>query len=179
MGNEYFRFHTQGQTLFYSDGAAYNNSTNYSIGDIAKSGGVNYYSRTGAQGQAVSNNTHWYAMPTNPNIYEIPHPYQQAELFDVHYVQSADVMTLVHPNHAPKELRRLSATKWELRTINFASPLASPTGVSVTRYIPSSSSTNTDTYETHEYVVTAVGSNLVEESAQSSSASVDNNIYVT
>ena len=179
MGNEYFRFHTQGQTLFYSDGAAYNNSTNYSIGDIAKSGGVNYYSRTGSQGQAVSNSTHWYAMPTNPNIYEIPHPYQQAELFDVHCVQSADVMTLVHPNHAPRELRRLSATKWELRTINFASPLAAPGGVSVSRYIPSSSSTNVDTYEAHEYVVTAVGSNLVDESAQSSSASVDNNIYVT
>ena len=179
MGNEYFRFHTQGQTLFYNDGAAYNNSTNYSIGDIAKSGGVNYYSRTGAQGQAVSNSTHWYAMPTNPNIYEIPHPYQQAELFDVHYVQSADVMTLVHPNHAPRELRRLSATKWELRTINFASPLASPTGVSVSAYIPSSSSTNPDTYEAHEYVVTAVGSNLVDESAQSNSASVNNNIYVT
>ena len=179
MGNEYFRFHTLGQTLFYSDGAAYNNSTNYSVGDIAKSGGVNYYSRTGAQGQAVSNSTHWYAMPTNPNIYEIPHPYQQAELFDVHYVQSADVMTLVHPNHAPRELRRLSATKWELRTINFASPLASPTGVSVSAYIPSSSSTNTDTYEAHEYVVTAVASNLVDESAQSGSASVQNNIYVT
>ena len=179
MGNEYFRFHTQGQTLIYNDGAAYNNSTNYSIGDIAKSGGVNYYSRTGAQGQAVSNSTHWYAMPTNPNIYEIPHPYQQAELFDVHYVQSADVMTLVHPNHAPRELRRLSATKWELRTINFASPLASPTGVSVSAYIPSSSSTNPDTYEAHEYVVTAVGSNLVDESAQSNSASVNNNIYVT
>ncbi|BAQ93833.1 putative phage protein p13 [uncultured Mediterranean phage uvMED] len=179
MGNEYFRFHTLGQTLFYSDGAAYNNSTNYSVGDIAKSGGVNYYSRTGAQGQAVSNSTHWYAMPTNPNIYEIPHPYQQAELFDVHYVQSADVMTLVHPNHAPRELRRLSATKWELQTINFASPLASPTGVSVSAYIPSSSSTNTDTYEAHEYVVTAVASNLVDESAQSGSASVQNNIYVT
>jgi len=179
FGNEYFRFHTQGQPLLYSDGAAYNNSTNYSIGDIAKSGGVNYYSRTGSQGQAVSNSTHWYAMPTNPNIYEVPHPYQEAELFDVHYVQSADVMTLVHPNHAPRELRRLSATKWELKTINFASPLASPTGVSVAAYIPSSSSTNSDTYEAHEYVVTAVASNLVDESSQSNSGSVQNNIYVT
>ena len=179
FGNEYFRFHTQGQPLLYLDGAAYNNSTNYSIGDIAKSGGVNYYSRTGSQGQAVSNSTHWYAMPTNPNIYEVPHPYQEAELFDVHYVQSADVMTLVHPNHAPRELRRLSATKWELKTINFASPLASPTGVSVAAYIPSSSSTNSDTYEAHEYVVTAVASNLVDESSQSNSGSVQNNIYVT
>tara|TARA_Y100000004_G_scaffold26305_1_gene26648 strand:+ start:1885 stop:4353 length:2469 start_codon:yes stop_codon:yes gene_type:complete len=179
MGNEYFRFHTQGQTLFYSDGAAWNSGTNYAIGDIAKYSGVNYYAKTAHSNSQPPNATNWYAMPTNPNIYEIPHPYQQSELFDVHYVQSADVMTLVHPNHAPKELRRLSATKWELRTINFASPLASPTGVSVSAYIPSSSSTNTDTYEAHEYVVTAVASNLVDESAQSGSASVQNNIYVT
>tara|TARA_S200000501_G_scaffold195288_1_gene183921 strand:+ start:654 stop:3122 length:2469 start_codon:yes stop_codon:yes gene_type:complete len=179
MGNEYFRFHTLGQTLFYSDGAAWNSGTNYAIGDIAKYSGVNYYAKTAHSNSQPPNGTNWYALPTSPNIYEIPHPYQQAELFDVHYVQSADVMTLVHPNHAPRELRRLSATKWELRTINFASPLASPTGVSVSAYIPSSSSTNTDTYEAHEYVVTAVASNLVDESAQSGSASVQNNIYVT
>ena len=179
MGNEYFRFHTLGQTLFYNDGAAWNSGTNYAIGDIAKYSGVNYYAKTAHSNSQPPNGTNWYALPTSPNIYEIPHPYQQAELFDVHYVQSADVMTLVHPNHAPRELRRLSATKWELRTINFASPLASPTGVSVSAYIPSSSSTNTDTYEAHEYVVTAVASNLVDESAQSGSASVQNNIYVT
>jgi len=179
MGNEYFRFHTQGQTLFYNDGSAWNSGTNYAIGDIAKYSGVNYYAKTAHSNSQPPNATNWYAIPTNPNIYEIPHPYQQAELFDVHYVQSADVMTLVHPNHAPRELRRLSATKWELKTINFASPLASPTGVSVSAYIPSSSSTNTDTYEAHEYVVTAVASNLVDESAQSGSASVQNNIYVT
>ena len=179
MGNEYFRFHTLGQTLFYSDGPAWNSGTNYAIGDIAKYSGVNYYAKTAHSNSQPPNGTNWYALPTSPNIYEIPHPYQQAELFDVHYVQSADVMTLVHPNHAPRELRRLSATKWELRTINFASPLASPTGVSVSAYIPSSSSTNTDTYEAHEYVVTAVASNLVDESAQSGSASVQNNIYVT
>ena len=179
FGDQYFRFHTQGQTLFYSDGAAYNNSTNYSVGDIAKSGGVNYYSRTGAQGQAVSNSTHWYAMPTSPNVYEIPHPYLEAELFDVNYVQSADVITLVHPNHAPRELRRLGATQWELRVIDFGSPLSAPGGVSVSMYIPSSTSTSTDTYVAHEYVVTAVKANLVDESNQSSSASVNNNIFVT
>ena len=179
FGDQYFRFHTQGQTLFYSDGAAYNNSTNYSVGDIAKSGGVNYYSRTGAQGQAVSNSTHWYAMPTSPNVNEIPHPYLEAELFDVNYVQSADVITLVHPNHAPRELRRLGATQWELRVIDFGSPLSAPGGVSVSMYIPSSTTTNTDTYVAHEYVVTAVKANLVDESNQSSSASVNNNIFVT
>ena len=179
FGDEYFRFHTQGQPLLYVDGSAWNGGTNYAIGDIAKRSGVNYYAKTAHSNSQPPNATNWHPLPTSPNIYEVPHPYQEAELFDVHYVQSADVMTLVHPNHAPRELRRLSATKWELKTINFASPLASPTGVSVAAYIPSSSSTNTDTYEAHEYVVTAVASNLTDESSQSNSGSVQNNIYVT
>ena len=178
FGNNYFRFHTQGQTLLYSNGAAWSNATAYTVGDIALQGGVNYYCTVAHTNQAPPNTAYWYAMPAN-YIYEVPHPYTEAELFDVHYVQSADVMTLVHPNHAPRELRRLGATKWELKVINFGSPLPTPTNVQAAMYIPSSSTTNADTYLTHKYVVTAIGTNLVEESNQSSSASVDNNIFVT
>ena len=179
MGDQYFRFHTQGQTLFYSDGAAWSGGTNYVVGSIAKQGGVNYYSKTVHSNSQPPNATNWYAMPTSPNVYEIPHPYLEAELFDVNYVQSADVITLVHPNHAPRELRRLGATQWELRVIDFGTPLAAPGNVAVSMYIPSSSSTNTDTYVAHEYVVTAVKTNLIDESNQSTSASVNNNIFVT
>ena len=178
MGNTYFRFHTQGATLNYSDGAAWNSGTNYVVGSIAKYSGTNYYSKTIHSNSQPPNSTNWYALPADMT-YEIPSPYLEAELFDIHYVQSADVMTIVHPNHAPRELRRLGATQWELKEINFGSPIASPTGVSVSAYIPSSSSTNTDTYEAHEYVVTAIGSNLIDESAQSSSGSANNNIFVT
>ena len=178
MGDQYFRFHTQGATLNYSNGAAWNSGTNYAVGDIALYNGVNYYAKTAHSNSQPPNATNWYALPADMT-YEIPSPYLEAELFDIHYVQSADVMTIVHPSHAPRELRRLGATKWELKTINFGSPIASPTGVSVSSYIPSSSSTNADTFENHEYVVTAIGSNLIDESAQSSSASVNNNIFVT
>ena len=121
MGNTYFRFHTQGQTLLYSDGTAWSNSTNYEVGDIAKYSGTNYYAKTAHSNSQPPNSTNWYALPADLT-YEIPHPYLEAELFDVHYVQSGDLITIVHPNHAPRELRRLSATKWELKTINFASP---------------------------------------------------------
>ena len=179
FGDQYFRFHTLGQTLFYSDGAAWSGGTNYVVGSIAKQGGVNYYSKTVHSNSQPPNATNWYAMPTNPNVYEIPHPYLEAELFDVNYVQSADVITLVHPNHAPRELRRLGATQWELRVIDFGSPLAAPGGVNAAMYIPASTTTNTDTYVAHEYVVTAVKANLVDESNQSSAASVNNNIFVT
>ena len=178
MGDQYFRFHTQGATLNYSDGAAWNSGTNYVVGSIAKYSGTNYYSKTAHSNSQPPNSTNWYALPADMT-YEIPSPYLEAELFDIHYVQSADVMTIVHPSHAPRELRRLGATQWELKEINFGSPIASPTGVSVSAYIPSSSSTNTDTYEAHEYVVTAIGSNLIDESAQSSSGSANNNIFVT
>ena len=42
-------------------------------------------------------------------------PYTASELFDVKFTQSNDVMYLVHGNHQPRELRRLTATTFELR----------------------------------------------------------------
>ena len=179
FGEQYFRFHTQGQTLFYNDGAAWNSGTNYVVGDIALYNGVNYYAKTAHSNSQPPNATNWYPLPTNPNIYEIPHSYAEADLFDVHYVQSADVLTLVHPLHPPKELRRLGATKWELKLIDFGSPIAAPTGVSVTAYLPPSTSTNADTKLDHNYVVTAVKANLIDESNQSNTATAQNNIFVT
>ena len=184
FGDQYFRFHTQGQTLNYSNGAAWNNATAYTVGDIALQGGVNYYCTVAHTNQVPPNTAYWYPLPAT-YVYEVPSPYLEAELFDVHYVQSADVMTLVHPNHPPKELRRLGATKWELKTIDFGSPLPAPTGVTVTAYTPSSTSTNADTFEDHEYVVTAIGTNLSDESSQSAvgltsaGATPTNNIFVT
>lgn len=111
--------------------------------------------------------------------YEIANPYAEADLFDLHYVQSADVLTLVHPNYAPRELRRLGATSWTLTVISFASPIAAPTGVGVTAYIPASSLTNIDTYQSMSYVVTSVAADGFSVSSASSVATVSNNIYVT
>lgn len=63
--------------------------------------------------------------------YEISNPYAEADLFDIHYVQSADVLTLVHPNYAPRELKRLGATNWTLTTISFTPVVSAPASVSV------------------------------------------------
>ncbi len=63
--------------------------------------------------------------------YEIASPYLEADLFDIRYVQSGDVLTLVHPSYAPRELRRLGLINWTLTTITFGAALAAPTGVSV------------------------------------------------
>ncbi len=129
MGEEYFRFHTQGATLM--DG-------------------------------------------NDP--YEVAHPYQEDELPDVHYVQSADVLTLVHPNHAPRELRRMGALDWQLVTIQFAPPDA-PAAPSVSRQF--SGEGDAENRYTYSYVVTAIGEDDISESAASSPGSAGGNLYQT
>lgn len=61
--------------------------------------------------------------------YEIASPYAEADLFDLHYVQSADVMTICHQGYAPRELRRLGPTNWTLTAVSFAPEISAPTGV--------------------------------------------------
>lgn len=64
--------------------------------------------------------------------YEVITPYEEEDLFDLHYVQSADVLTICHPNYAPRELRRLGATNWTLTTVSFQPAMATPTSPSIT-----------------------------------------------
>lgn len=106
--------------------------------------------------------------------YEVTNSYAEADLFQIKYVQSADVLTFTHPNYQPMELRRLGATNWTFTPISFVSPLAAPTGVTAT----ATTGTGTTSYQ---YVVTAVGSGdtRTQESAISASASCTNNLLTT
>ena len=53
------------------------------------------------------------------SAYEIASPYLEAELFDIKFAQSADVMYLVHPNHDVRKLSRTGHTNWTLATVSF------------------------------------------------------------
>lgn len=52
-------------------------------------------------------------------IVEVATPYTGAMIYDVRYTQSADVLYLTHVGVQPKELRRTSATTFELRNFDF------------------------------------------------------------
>ena len=130
FGEGYIRFHTQGETLLAGTGAAYNGATSYVVGDMVSYGGSNYYCILASTGNLPTNVTYWFLI-SSP-AYEIPSPYLEADLFSIHHVQSADVLTLVHPNYAPRELRRLGATKWTLVVIPFVPSVTTPSGVVVT-----------------------------------------------
>lgn len=50
---------------------------------------------------------------------EVVTPYTAAQVFDLHFTQSADVLYLAHPSHAPRELRRTSATSFSLALYDY------------------------------------------------------------
>jgi len=104
--------------------------------------------------------------------YEVTTPYAEADLFDIHYVQSADVLTLVHPNYAPRELRRIASTNWTLTTISFTPDLAAPAGVTATATVGAGATT-------YSYKVTAISSNGIDESVASSAATCTNDLLTT
>lgn len=114
---------------------------------------------------------YWYQMSTTN--YEIPNSYAETDLADIHFVQSADVMTLVHPNYPPAELRRLGATKWTLVNIAFGTPQVAPTSVVATAHRGSPASSATKDYT---YVVTTVAADGSTESLPSAVATCHNNL---
>ena len=112
--------------------------------------------------------------------YEISSPYNENEIFDVHYVQSGDVMTLVHRNHYPCELRRLSAKQWEFKPITFGAAIGSPKGVTGSAHKGGDAGNPNRVYYNTQYCVTAVSNDgLNSESETSEIVTINNNVYVT
>ncbi len=106
---------------------------------------------------------------------EVTTPYLIADLFDIHYVQSADVLTLVHPGYQRRELRRIDATTWTLTEITSGAPAINPpVGITAVRGDGAG-----DTNETYTYKITSVAESSYEESYASASASVQNKLAAT
>ncbi|NDG64649.1 MAG: hypothetical protein EBY29_14470, partial [Planctomycetes bacterium] len=125
---------------------AWNGATEYQQGDTVSYGADWYYCiQYPDLFQSPADPAYWYLMPAatadipdttlippdqtaaGASVLEIPHPYAAADLFSLNYVQSGDIITIVHRNYAPRELRRNSATNWTLSVITFAPTLAAPT----------------------------------------------------
>lgn len=80
--------------------------------------------------------------------YEVVSTYTEDELYRIQYTQDADVMTLVHPNHPPRELRRIADDNWQLVDVDFTSNVLPPD------YVVVSSASITDISNDQSAVVT-------------------------
>lgn len=99
-------------------------------------------------------------------VYELATPYTEADLPGLKWVQSADVLTLVHPGHPPRDLRRTGHAAWELADISFAPSIVPPIGVTA---VPSHTAEPVVEYR---YVVTAMSSTGLEESVASAPVAI-------
>ena len=52
-------------------------------------------------------------------VFEIATSYTTAQVFDLKFTQSADVMYIVHPEHEPSKLSRTGHTSWTLAEVDF------------------------------------------------------------
>ncbi len=59
---------------------------------------------------------------TSARVYTIASPYAYADLRSIQYAQSADVLYLAHPSHAPRKLTRTGHAAWTLTQITFVHP---------------------------------------------------------
>jgi len=75
--------------------------------------------------------------------YEISSPYLTAELFDIKWAQSADVMYITHPNHEVMKLSRTGHTSWSLTQCNFIDGPYLPTNNTNTTLTPASAAVGT------------------------------------
>ena len=90
--------------------------------------------------------------------YEISSPYLTAELFDIKFAQSADVMYITHPNHEVMKLSRTGHTAWTLTEIDFTDGPYLAQNTSATTMSPSGTSGSvTITASTSTFASTDVG----------------------
>ena len=74
-------------------------------------------------------------------VFEITTPYLEAELFDIKFAQSADVMYICHPNHEVEKLSRTGHTSWTLTDVDFTKgPFLDP-NTTTTTLTPSNAAT--------------------------------------
>ena len=93
------------------------------------------------------------------SAYEISSPYLEAELFDIKFAQSADVMYLVHPNHETSKLSRTGHTSWSLDEVEFTDGPYLAANTTSTTMSPSATTGNgiTITASANTFVSTDVG----------------------
>ena len=77
------------------------------------------------------------------SAYEISSPYLTAELFDIKWAQSADVMYICHPNHQVMKLSRTGHTSWSLAEVDFTDGPYLAINSTTTTLTPASASVGT------------------------------------
>lgn len=112
-------------------------------------------------------------------IFRVGTPYNGAELDELDYEQSSDVMYLAHIDHAPHKLLRYAHDNWQFVQVMFGPTIAEPTGLNATATTPNVDADNEGAAyfpQPAAYVVTALNEATGQESRASNSAPATNDL---
>lgn len=113
-------------------------------------------------------------------VFELATPYAAIDLPLLKFTQSADVMSLTHPNYPPYDLTRISPINWTLNAVTFGANIAPPGGcVGIATTPPNPSFTPPTLPASYAYVVTAVDKDTGEESVASPVANITNGVDIS
>lgn len=112
MTDELMRFWSNGAPIYATTSTAYVGATVYGVGDLVLSVGIVYRSLQAANtgNTPASSPTFWEPSP----VFELATPYAAADLFDIKFTQSADVVFLTHPDYIPQKLSRVTANSFTI-----------------------------------------------------------------
>jgi hypothetical protein len=186
FGHLYVRFHVGGSTLLEANRAitsiagptvTMTLAHGWTTGDDVFIG--TRFHRITVTGASTFTTADRWGAPTTASgtvaarVYTVVTPYAEADLFDLHYAQDSDVLTITHPLYAARDLARVGPTNWTLTVIDFAPSAAVPTGVGVVATVPTPTNLSPQ-----KYVVTAVAADGVTESLASAAATTSNNLTI-
>ena len=105
-----------------------------------------------------TNYTTYTSGGTAASVYEISSPYTEAQLYEIQFTQSADVMYIVHEGVSPRKLSRTGHTNWTLSEVDFKRGPYLDQNTTGTTMTPSGTSGNvTITASSNTFVSTDVG----------------------
>ena len=137
LGDGYVRFWSNRQQVLKASAGAWVTGTPYVVGSYADDGGTIYYcvsAHTAAGTFATDLGAgRWVAQ----DIYEVPSPYVEADLFEIQFTQINDIIYLVHPSYAPRKLSRLADDNWTLAEVVWDWPAMLDENVESTTITPS------------------------------------------
>src|SRR5687768_7008721 len=97
----------------------YLNNRNFKVASVNT--GTNTFTLTYLNGTNV-NSTSFGAYTsggTIAEVYTLVSPWAEADLFDLHYIQSADVISVAHSGYAPREISRSAHDSWAIAATAF------------------------------------------------------------
>jgi hypothetical protein len=108
---------------------------------------------------------------TMARVYTIYSPFDSTQLFDLHYAQDSDVLTLSVPTSPTYDLRRSGATSWAFTGVSFLPTTPAPTAPTAVATVVTATG-----LVAQSYVITTVAADGVTESAASAVATCNNNL---